>query len=157
MKDFKLSALLARLAESPRVCERTKFWKLQNRKHKPSDGPTGGSTVLMCNNFQDAQLLNGLILQKVKTLKTVENIYTKDTSSSSSSSRHAKIILSGGGPTCEVVEDDTYSEVFDSLNRECSAPPPPPLPSRRSFPPAPARPAQPPPPHMRRSSQPRTV
>ena len=146
MKDFKLSALLARLAESPRVCERTKFWKLQNRKHKPSDGPTGGSTVLMCNNFQDAQLLNGLILQKVKTLKTVENIYTKDTSSSSS--RHPKIVLS-----CDVVEDDTYAEVFDSLNTEC----PPPLPSRRSFPAAPARPPHPPPPHMRRPSQPRTV
>ena len=148
MKDFKLSALLARLAESPRVCERTKFWKLQNRKHKPSDGPIGGSTVLMCNNFQDAQLLNGLILQKVKSLKTVENIYTKDTSSSSSRT-HPQILLS-----CEVVEDDTYSEVFDSLNTEC----PPPLPSRRSFPAAPARPPHPPPPHMRRpSSQPRTV
>ena len=149
MKDFKLTAILAMLGESPRGCERSKFWKLQSWKNKTSDGGnSGSSTVLMCNNFQDAQHLNGLILQKVKTLKTVENIYTKDTISSSSRA-HPKIVLS-----CEVVEDDTYSEVFDSLNTEC----PPPLPSRRSFPAAPARPPHPPPPHMRRpSSQPRTV
>ena len=143
MKDFKLTTILAMLAESPRSCERSKFWKLQSRKNKSSDG-SSGSSVLMCNNFQDAEALNGLILQKVKTLKTVENIYTKDTSSSP----HPKIILSR-----EVMEDDTYSEVFDSLNIDC----PPPLPSRRSFPAAPARPPRPPPPHMRGSSQPRTV
>ena len=152
MKDFKLTAILAMLAESPRGCERTKFWKSKSRKNTKFDGGSNGSSVLMCNNFQDAQLLNGLILQKVKTLKTVENIYTKDTSTSTSSSALPKIILS-----CEVVEDatfdDTYSEVFDSLKTEC----PPPLPSRRSFPEAPARPPHPPPPHMRRSTQPRTV
>ena len=148
MKDFKLTAILAMMAESPRGCEGSKFWKLKNRKNKTSDGGSHGSSVLMCNNFQDAQLLNGLILQKVKTLKTVENIYTKDTSTSISSPAYPKIILS-----CEVVEDDTYSEVFDSLNTEC----PPPLPSRRSFPEAPARPPHPPPPHMRRSAQPRTA
>ena len=143
MKDFKLTAILAMLAESPRGCERSKFWKLQRRKDRSSDGggSNSGSSVLMCNNFQDAEFLNGLILQKVKTLKTVENIYTKETSSST----HPKIILS-----CEVTEDDTYSEVFDSLNIDC----PPPLPSRRSFPAAPARPPRPPPPHMRGSSQP---
>ena len=152
MKDFKLTAILAMLAESPRGCERGKFWKLQGRKKRSSDGGggggagTGGSSVLMCNNFQDAQLLNGLILQKVKTLKTVENIYTKDTSSPSSTP--PQIILS-----CQVVEDETYSEVFDSLNIDC----PPPLPSRRCFPAAPARPPRPPPSHIRQTSQPRTV
>ena len=146
MKDFKLTAILAMLAESPRGCERSKFWKLQRRKDRSSDGggSNSGSSVLMCNNFQDAELLNGLILQKVKTLKTVENIYTKETSSST----HPKIILS-----CEVTEDDTYSEVFDSLSSTSDRPPP--LPSRRSCPAAPARPPYPP--HMRRSSRPRTV
>ena len=137
MKDFKLSSILARLAEPPKGCEKSKFWKSQLRKSSLSDGERV-SSVLMCSNFQDAQFLNGLILQKVKTLKTVENIYIKDSSPPVRSL---------------VVEDDTYSEVFDSLSPTSDRPPP--LPSRRSCPAAPARPPYPP--HMRRSSRPRTV
>ena len=130
MKDFKLSTILALLAESPRG------WKHQGKKDRDSDGATV-SSVLMCNNFQDAQLLNGLILQKVKTLKTVENIYIKDSWTVGRSA---------------VIEDDTYSEVFDTLN---SHPPPPPLPSRRCSPTPPARPPYPS--HLRRTRLPRTV
>ena len=137
MKDFKLSTILAMLAESPKGCEGSKFWKSQLKKNRNSDGDSV-SSVLMCNNFQDAQLLNGFILQKVKTLKTVENFYVKDTSAAVRSL---------------VVEDDTYSEVFDSVASLSDSPPP--LPSRRSQPPPPARPPYPP--HMRRTSRARTV
>ena len=52
----------------------SKFWKSPKKeKAIKCDG------VLMCNNLQDAEALNNLILQKVKNLKTVENLYVKDT------------------------------------------------------------------------------
>ena len=102
---------------------KSKFWKSPKKeKAIKRDG------VLMCNNLQDAEVLNSLILQKVKSLKTVENLYVKDTTAFS------KIIFEK--QTIIVNEDDTYAEVFDSLNIES----PPPLPSRTAAPRAPARP-----------------
>ena len=137
MKTFNLNTILAMLAESPKGSERNKFWKSQMKKNRNCEADSV-SSVLMCSNLQDAQLLNGFILQKVKTLKTVENIYVKDTSP---------------GVRTLVVEDDTYSEVFDSVASLSDSPPP--LPSRRSHPPPPARPPYPP--HMRRSVRARSV
>ena len=85
----------------------------------------------MCNNLEDAEVLNSLILQKVKNLKTVENLYVKDTTAFS------KIIFDTR--TIIVTEDDTYAEVFDSLNTDT----PPPIPARKTAPRAPARPPYP--------------
>ena len=86
----------------------------------------------MCENSEDLQELNNLILQKVRSLKSVPNLYVKDTTP------YSKIILDHRALL--VTEDDTYAEVFDSLNIE---PSPPPLPSRSSVAKAPARPPYP--------------
>ena len=127
MKEFNLSAIFSISSDSTKSPNtKSKFWKSPRKERAiKSDG------VLMCNNLEDAEVLNSLILQKVKNLKTVENLYVKDTTSFS------KIILEN--KTIIVTDDDTYAEVFDSLNTDA----PPPLPSRRASPRAPARPPYP--------------
>lgn len=97
----------------------------------------------MCNNLEDAEVLNNLISQKVKSLKTVENVYIKDTTPFSN------IILRASKSDSNIIlNDDTYAEVFDSLNKlidneETEEDIPPPLPSKKSSPKPPARPPYP--------------
>ena len=91
----------------------------------------------MCNNLEDAEVLNHLISQKVKNLKTVENVYIKDTTPFSN------IILRATKSDSNILlNDDTYAEVFDSLNTILDDVPPP-LPSKKSSTTPPARPPKP--------------
>ena len=90
----------------------------------------------MCNNIEDAEVLNHLITQKVKNLKTVENVYVKDISTFSNI-----ILRSQKSESSIIIADDTYAEVFDSLNVD--DPPPPPLPLKKCVPKPPARPPYP--------------
>ena len=137
MKDFSISAIFTALAESPNRSSKSKqFWK-SPRKEKTLL-KNGG--ILMCNNFEDAEVLNNLISQKVKSLKTVENVYIKDTTPFSN------IILRASKSDSNIIlNDDTYAEVFDSLNKllEDDEDIPPPLPSKKSSPKPPARPPYP--------------
>ena len=126
------SAIFAALSESPnKNNSRSKFWK--SPKKEKTLLKNGG--VLMCNNLEDAEVLNDLIIQKVKNLKTVENVYVKDISTFSN------IILRSQTSGSIIIDDDTYAEVFDSLNVE--EPPPPPLPLKKCVPKPPARPPYP--------------
>ena len=156
MREFNLSTIFTSL--SPELPTRhsssssnvrcAKFWK-SPRKEK-SLLKSGG--VLMCNNLRDAEELSSLISSKVRSLKTVENVYVRDISTWS------RILLrcdSSPANTVILADDDTYAEVFDSLNVETnsvsslntetaeSTETPPPLPSRRSAPKPPARPPYP--------------
>ena len=128
MKEFKLSAFFSISSDLEKSQTRkSKFWKLP-RKEKTIK--SGG--ILMCNNLEDAAMLNNLILQKVKSLNTVENLYVKDTTTFSRIIFENESIL--------VNDDDaTYAEVFDTLNTET----PPPLPAKKAFSRAPARPPYP--------------
>ena len=131
MKEFNLSAIFAALAESPNKNSgyKSKFWK--SPKKEKTLLKNGG--VLMCNNLEDAEVLNNLISQKVKNLKTIENVYVKDISTFSNI-----ILRSESSEISSIIADDTYAEVFDSLNVE--EPPPPPLPLKKCIPKPPARP-----------------
>ena len=133
MKDFNLSAIFSGLSESPNKNSKSKFWK-SPRKEKTLL-KNGG--ILMCNNLEDAEVLNHLISQKVKSLKTVENVYIKDTTPFSN------IILRATKSDSNILlNDDTYAEVFDSLNTILDDVPPP-LPSKKSSTTPPARPPKP--------------
>ena len=83
--------------------------------------------ILKCNNSSDVETLNGLIMRKVCSLKSVPNVYTENQTNTTRA-------------TLEVANDN-YAEVFDSLVHPPS--PPPPLPSRSEHPRAPARPPYP--------------
>ena len=127
MKEFNLSSMFSMASDVSKSSKsKTKFWKTPKKeKTLNCDG------LLMVNNIQDAEALNRLLMQKVKSLKTVENLYIKDTSTFSN------IILQHS--TVSASDDDTYAEVFDSLNEDS----PPPLPTRKAAPRAPARPPYP--------------
>ena len=125
MIELNLSAIFS---SSPNKSSKNKFWK--SPKQDKSLLKNGG--VLMCNNLEDAEALNNLIAQKVKSLKTVENVYVRDITNLS------KIIIKR--EEISMLSDDTYAEVFDSLNNIES---PPPLPSRRNLSKPPARPPYP--------------
>ena len=155
MREFNLSTIFTSLSpelptrqSSSTSHVRSKFWK-SPRKEKALL-KSGG--VLMCNNLRDAEELSSLISSKVRSLKTVENVYVRDISTWS------RVLLrcdSSPANTVILADDDTYAEVFDSLNVETnsvtsdntetaeSMETPPPLPSRRSAPKPPARPPYP--------------
>ena len=134
MPELNLSAIFNALSEAPlRNNHKSKFWK--SPKKEKTLLKNGG--VLMCNNIEDAETLNDLISKKVKSLKTVENVYVRDISTFS------KIIIQRQSVEANtLLTEDTYAEVFDSLNVEVESPPPP-LPSRQASPKPPARPPYP--------------
>ena len=100
MIELNLSAIFS---SSPNRSNKNKFWK--SPKQDKSLLKNGG--VLMCNNLEDAETLNNLIAQKVKSLKTVENVYVRDITNLS------KIIIKR--ENISVLTDDTYAD-----EKECN-------------------------------------
>ena len=122
MKKISIRSILSRLIET----SESVF------KHSAKDQLIKSECVIMCNNLQDARVLNKKMKKKVQHLKTMENIYLSDTSLTSSISLLVETPMLNKN-------DDIYAEVFDSLNIDS----PPPIPSRKVSMRAPERPPYP--------------
>ena len=75
MKDFSFSSIFSSGSEVVKGSASNKscFWK--SLKKTPRQMSLEEKMVLSCSNIEDIEVLSNLVLQKVKRLKTVENIY----------------------------------------------------------------------------------